>query len=327
MQYIAQRDFARNSRIRDDLVERARTVPIEHEIERRRIDLRGRVERCGSCPRCGGRDRFSINVKKQIWNCRGCAVGGDVITLVQHLDCADFTTAVQILAGGRPAPMSAPSSVAAYRTEEEEDYEDEQHRKAAWLWQQRRPLTGSSAERYLREVRGIHCPLPATLAYLAPTRSKHHPALIAAYGDASELEPGVLAEPRNVDAVHLVLLKPDGSGKADSTPNKITVGSPAGQPIILAPLNDLLGLAITEGIEDALSVHTASGLGAWAAGGASHMPKLAGAVPDYTDWFRIVADGNETGYRNAFELYSSLIDRGLQGDVIDLSPLGFSDAA
>jgi hypothetical protein len=311
----------------NDLIERARSVSIEYEIERRRIDLRGRVERCGPCARCGGHDRFSINVKKQIWNCRGCDVGGDVITLVQHLDCVDFTTAVQILAGDCRPPASARSSIAAYRTEEQGDYEVEQHRKAAWLWQQRRPITGSPAERYLREVRGIDCSLPATLAFLAPTRSGHHPALIAAYGDAGELEPGVLAEPRNVNAVHLVLLKSDGSGKTDATPNKITVGSPAGQPIILAPLNDLLGLAITEGIEDALSVHTACGLGAWAAGGASHMPALAGAVPDYVDWFRIIADGNETGYRNAFELYSSLIDRGLQGEVIDLSPVGFSDAA
>ena len=155
----------------------------------------------------------------------------------------------------------------------------------------------------------------------------HHPGLIAAYGLPDELEPGILAEPENVDAVHLVLLKPDGSGKVDSTPNKITVGSPAGQPIILAPLNDLLGLAITEGIEDALSVHTASGLGAWAAGGASHMPALADAVPGYVDWFRVIADGNETGHRNAFELYHSLIDRGLHGEVVDLSPLEFSDAA
>lgn len=309
-----------------DLIEQARRVPIEYETERRRIALRGRVDRCGPCPRCGGDDRFSINVKRQIWNCRGCAVGGDVIRLVQHLDCADFTTAVRLLASDIGA-TSPPSSVAAHRTEEKEDYEDEQHRKATWLWQQRRPLTGSPAERYLREVRGIDCPLPATLAFLAPTKSGHHPALIAAYGDASELEPGVLAGPRNVNAVHLVLLKSDGSGKTDATPNKITVGSPAGQPIILAPPNDLLGLAITEGIEDGLSVHTASGLGAWAAGGASHMPALAGAVPDYIDWFRIAADANETGYRNAFELYSSLIDRGLQGEVIDLSPVGFSDAA
>jgi hypothetical protein len=49
-------------------------------------------------------------------------------------------------------------------------------------------------------------------------------------------------------------------------------------PIVVAPLNDLLSLAITEGIEDALSVYEASGLGVWAAGSAPHMAKLAAAV-------------------------------------------------
>ena len=48
-------------------------------------------------------------------------------------------------------------------------------------------------------------------------------------------------------AVPLIKLKPDGSGKAYIEPNKITVGKGAlGSPIVLAPPNDLLGLAIIE---------------------------------------------------------------------------------
>jgi hypothetical protein len=306
-----------------DLIARARDVPLEREIERRGIKLRGRTERCGPCPQCGGHDRFSVNVKKQVWNCRGCDIGGGVISLVQHIDQTDFTTAVLSLTGG-PAPPLSPLAASPARNSAGKDYEAEQHRKATWLWQQRKPLALSPAERYLREVRGIDCKLPATLAYLAPTRSGHHPALVAAYGMPDEFEPGVLAEPENVDAVHLVLLKSDG-GKANVKPNKVTVGSPAGQPIVLAPLNDLLGLAITEGIEDALSLHAASGVGAWAAGGASHMRALAAAVPDHVDWFRVVADGDEAGRSNSFKLCRSLSDRGLRGEVIDLS--GCSDAA
>jgi hypothetical protein len=53
------------------LIERARFVPIEGEIARRGIRLRGTIERVGPCPVCGGRDRFSINTKKRVWNCRG----------------------------------------------------------------------------------------------------------------------------------------------------------------------------------------------------------------------------------------------------------------
>jgi putative DNA primase/helicase len=49
-----------------------------------------------------------------------------------------------------------------------------------------------------------------------------------------ELEPGVLAEPVNVEAVHVTLLRPDGGGKADVEKPKIIVGSPSGRPITLA---------------------------------------------------------------------------------------------
>ena len=299
------------------LIAQARAVPIEHELERRGVRLRGRVDRCGPCPVCGGTDRFSINVQKQVWNCRGCRLGGDVIALVKHLDRTDFVAAVQILAGeptsSREARTVVPAGSAAV-----EDHEHKQHRKAAWLWSQRKPLAGSIAEAYLRKARGIACALPPTLAFLPPARPGHHPALIAAYGVPQEREPGLLAEPRQVNAVHLTLLKPDGSGKADVKGNKISIGSHASLPIVLAPRNDR-GLAVAEGIEDALSVHAATGLGAWAAGGAIFMPKLAAAVPHYIDWLEIIADGDEAGHANALELLRRLTERGLRGEAVDLS--------
>src|SRR5262249_19675677 len=148
-----------------------------------------------------------------------------------------------------------------------------QHEKGTWLWSRRRPITGSIAEKYLHEARGIICPLPPTLAFLSPAKLEQHPAMIAAFAMVDEPEPGVLGRPRDVGSVHLTLLRADGSGKADAQPNKVIVGSPLGHPIIVAPPNDLMGLAITEGIEDALSAHQATGLGAWAAGSASFMPK------------------------------------------------------
>jgi hypothetical protein len=82
---------------------RARSVPIENEIYRRGIPLRGTVEREGPCPKCGGTDRFAINIEKQVWNCRGCDKGGDVIGLVEHLDGCDFIDACATL-NGEPPP-------------------------------------------------------------------------------------------------------------------------------------------------------------------------------------------------------------------------------
>jgi DNA primase len=86
-----------------DWVQRAKAVPIEREIERRGFKLRRvGVEHIGPCPQCGGEDRFAINTKKQLFNCRGCGIGGDVIQLVEHLDGVDFNTACSQLTGQAP---------------------------------------------------------------------------------------------------------------------------------------------------------------------------------------------------------------------------------
>ena len=188
-----------------------------------------------------------------------------------------------------------------------------EHAKARWLWLQRRPIAGTIAETYLRKARGYGGAIPATPGFM-PARGEHAPALIAAFGMPAEPEPGKLAiADADVMAVQLVKLKPDGSGKADVGPNKIIVGKGAlGSPIVLAPPNDLLGLAICEGIEDALSIHEATGLGAWASGGAGRMPALADAVPDYIDCVTVIADDDDAGHRHAPDLAARLKARGFE---------------
>jgi hypothetical protein len=132
--------------------------------------------------------------------------------------------------------------------------------------------------------------------------------MISAFAYPNEIEPGTLGEPANVEAVHLTALKPDGSGKADIAPNKIMIASPAGNPIAVAAMSDSTwGLAITEGVEDALSIHAATGLGAWAAGSASHMPKLATAiVRAEPECVNVIADGDAAGQRHARDLVTDL---------------------
>jgi DNA primase len=87
----------------DAWTERARSVPLDHELTRRGITLRRQgKELVGPCPRCGGDDRFAVNTAKQIFNCRGCGAKGDVIDLVRFLDGCDFLPAVEKLAGAPP---------------------------------------------------------------------------------------------------------------------------------------------------------------------------------------------------------------------------------
>jgi hypothetical protein len=225
-------------------------------------------------------------------------------------DPLDILDAIFDVIRDKGGEVDQPSAAPA--PEDSDKYKRQQHEKARWLWRQRRPIAGTIAERYLREVRGITCALPATLGFLPARKSEHHPAMIAAFALADET-------PRPVVAVHLTLLKPDGSGKAEIEKPKIMVGSPKGLPIVVALPNDLLGLAICEGIEDALTAHQLTGLGAWAAGAAGFMGALGAAVPDYIEAVTIFAHADKAGQDGASELATALGQRGIDFAVEGLS--------
>ena len=96
--------------IPEALIVRARAVRIESELARRGVKLRrqSRIWLAGPCPLCGGDDRFSVNAARQLWHCRRCEVGGNVIQLVQHLDDLKFSAAVCLLAGESEERRQAP---------------------------------------------------------------------------------------------------------------------------------------------------------------------------------------------------------------------------
>ena len=132
------------------MVRRARSVPIETEIERRGIKLkRNGQELIGPCPRCGGNDRFGVNIAKQVFNCRGCG-GGDVIEFVKHLDGVDFKTACAALAGEREyigTPLPKPAAPIAASTVDSPI--------ARRLWREAVPLAGTLGDRYFIEHREL----------------------------------------------------------------------------------------------------------------------------------------------------------------------------
>jgi hypothetical protein len=124
-------------------------IPIEEEVIRRGIKLRrvGGGEFAGPCVVCGGTDRFSINTKKQIWNCRGCAKGGDVIELVRHIDSCGFREAVRTLGvEERPSPVAPPKP--AQRPADGDV--KARMAKAGALWREAIPIAGTLAKTYLR---------------------------------------------------------------------------------------------------------------------------------------------------------------------------------
>jgi hypothetical protein len=221
-----------------------------------------------------------------------------------------------------PAAVSDPvaRTIAAARkaeAEAEADKEEaarieEQQRKALTLWRRSSPIEGTIAERYLREVRGITCPLPPTLSFLAATPKYPHPKLIAAFGIGPEIEPGLVTIPELITAVHCTALLADGSGKAPIEPQRFILGPAKGSPIVLAPVSDSLGLLIGEGIETTLWGHQPSGLGAWAAGSATLLPWLVSSVPSYFECVTIAVDADPAGRRRAQLLAEGLAARGIE---------------
>ena len=238
------------------------------------------------CPVCGPQRRKAANQRKpvlRIWRIESGFATYHCARCSERGYARDGSKA-------RVVNQAVIARARAEATERERIASAERLSKARWLWSKRQPLSGSIAETYLCEARGYCGILPATLGFL-PARGVHDAAMIAAFGLPSEPEFGCLEIANNdVCGIHITRLALDGSGKAGWENDKIMIGSSAGYPIVIAPPNDLLGQAIAEGIEDALSVHAATGLGAWAAGSASRLPALAGVLRAWIECTTVLAD-------------------------------------
>ena len=255
-----------------------------------------------ACPICGPDRRQAVNRRRKVlrvwvvegfttYNCARCGASGYV---------RDQTAP-------RPDPVKLMRMRAA-AAEHECVAAAVRLKKAMWLWSRRRPdIRRTIVETYLREARGYAGDvLPATLGYL-PATSKYEPAMIAAFGLPIEPEPGrLLIRDDAVRGIHITRLKLDGSAKADTEQTKIMIGRSVGHPIVISPPSDLHGMAITEGIEDALSVYEGTGLGVWAAGCASRMPALAPAIPSTIEAVTIYAHSDPDGQKGARTLAQAL---------------------
>ncbi|WP_374307203.1 DNA primase [Methylocella sp.] len=168
----------------DDWIGRARAVGVRAELERRGLWTKALIgDRGAPCPGCGGRDRFAVNVRKDVWVCRASSSGGDAIALAQHIDGSDFLAACETVLGeprpdGRALSDAEKRDFAAraerMRREEERRRTDaaasqarfrERERKSAHeIWSKALPLAGTQAEAYLA-LRGLVAPPGARLRY------------------------------------------------------------------------------------------------------------------------------------------------------------------
>jgi phage/plasmid primase-like uncharacterized protein len=135
----------------DAWVSRARSVRLEDEAAHRGVYLKHvGHEMIGGCPVCGGKDRFAINLTKQIWNCRGCQCGGDIIDFVQHVDGCEFSAAVEALANAeKPRTVTRKASIISSNS-----FISYPATISKW-WNEAKPIEGTLAQQYFAS-RGIH---------------------------------------------------------------------------------------------------------------------------------------------------------------------------
>jgi hypothetical protein len=115
------------------------------EVAKRYVALKhvSASEWAGPCPVCVGEDRFSVNTKKQVWNCRGCGKGGGVIALMMHVD-----EAVETVVGQTWTPRPP-------RHDTQERDAEHNSQNAVRIWRSSVSIRGTVAERYLAQVRCI----------------------------------------------------------------------------------------------------------------------------------------------------------------------------
>jgi CHC2 zinc finger/Toprim domain len=272
-------------------IERARRTPIQSIIEELGVKLRGRVECVGPCPICGGTDRFSINVKKQVFNCRGCGVGGDVIGLVEHLEDRDFRSAVERLCGS-PIDNRQPASEAVAASLVEANpcplHADDEVKRAlahaARIRLEMRPLISApTAMAYLHDVRKIDVAAIKDVLSRSDAIGWHdrvyfnqpgHPLHAQRLGCIVGVMTDVLtAQPTGAISRTYIAHDLTKIGRAK------TLGLPTGIVRVSPDEEVLTGIFLAEGLETALAGMSIGLRSMWAAGSTSLMarfPPLSG---------------------------------------------------
>ncbi|MDE4059758.1 DUF7146 domain-containing protein [Phaeobacter gallaeciensis] len=259
----------------------AKVIPILEVAQRLGIGgmRRAGVERVGACPVCGGRDRFSINPARGVWNCRICDRGGDGLALAEHVLACNFQAALDFLVGKAdvapdPAEVARRKAAAKAAERQRRDYEARARaraiRDAREIWHAAKPGEGTAAEEYLA-ARGVRFPAwPPTLRFSAShPYMKHWPGRgVVEWFRGPCMIAGVQDAAGRVTAVHqtwvdarrpgskLAITAPDGSlvdDKGKKWPAKLVRGSKKGGAVRLTPLGTSGVMIMGEGIETTAS--------------------------------------------------------------------------
>jgi Toprim domain-containing protein/CHC2-type zinc finger protein len=258
-------------------------------------------EMAGPCPPCGGTDRFSINIKLQVWNCRGCVKGGgDAISLLSHVRGLGFREAVEDLTGEsdveRPALATVPNgTVEKPKAVDVAKLEAFILKMAAKTVARMVPIIGTPGEAYLCDVRKINT--GALVDVLSVTDA------IGWDPESFFREDGHPLDRRNLGCIVAIMTDPaSGAPTGGVSRTYIHDGQkvakakglgPAGI-VRLSPDEDVTnGLHLAEGLETALAAMSKGLRPMWSTGSTAIMAKMP--VVSGIECITILADHDENG--------------------------------
>jgi Toprim domain len=305
--------------ISDDLLARARDTDLLSKARALGARLK-RVtasELAGPCLKCGGTDRFSINVKLNVWYCRHCVVGGaDALSLVMHVNGFNFRKAVEFLTGevttsspqatartnGALAHHLSPKPSGAKPDEESNAFVE---RMIADIVRELGTVEPTPGARYLAKARKIDTNAIADVLRRTDAIGWHPSVLFREKGHALDGQRlgaiiGVMTDP--------VTAKPTGAISRTylSEGRKIgpakTLGRPPGIVRLSADEDVLLGLHLAEGLETSLDAMAKGFRPIWSTGSANLMASFP--VLTAIECITVFADNDptEAGLRAANEV-------------------------
>ena len=281
-----------------NLIARARDADLVATAEElgARLKRATATELVGPCPRCGGRDRFGVNIRKNTWNCRSCARGGDVIGLVQHALEINFAAAVEFLTGEdtKPSPR-APRSAPTTELDSKEGNAFVE-RLIAGIVREIVPMRGTPGEQYFADVRKIATDAIADVLDRVDAIGWHPAVLFREQGhplDGRRLGciVGIMTDPATARPTGAISRTYVSEGRKVAKAK--TLGRPAGIIRLSADEDVLEGLHLAEGMETAVAAMSIGLRPMWATGATSLMAKfpLLSGIP----CLNLIVDHDENG--------------------------------
>ncbi|MDS9468198.1 hypothetical protein RGQ15_11535 [Paracoccus sp. MBLB3053] len=266
----------------DHRLEEAKAMPIADIVAR--LELAGLVrtggELVGPCPQCGGRDRFGVNLRTGMFQCRkecGPNAKGDQIALVQHVMGMDFRAALEWLCGPAEGLSDAERAERRRKSEANRRKQDDIARKqressissARDIWFAAQPAEGTAVRDYLA-LRGIDPDLYPRLPqcvrfdpaarYTIPAERPGQwevihtgPAMICAVVDAGNRVTAVHRTWLDLGQPKGKLVLPDPRKAGETLPAKKVLGSKKGGAIRFLTPKGSDTMIMAEGVETTLS--------------------------------------------------------------------------